>query len=114
MTNSQPPTANSQQPTRPLWSTVVLVSDATTPAGAEAAQRLAALGAWVACGLRAEHEAGKGLVDAIRMDGGRALLLAGDPANAREAWAMLQRLDAEWGAPDIVILTPPAGDPPER
>ena len=101
------------QPTaRPLLGRVALVYDATTPAGAAAARELARLGAWTACALRERHELAQQLVDAIRMDGGRALLLAGDPTQPREAWALLQRLEAEWGAVEIVALVPSPGAPP--
>jgi hypothetical protein len=65
----------------------------------------------VACALRERHEVAQQLVDAIRMDGGRALLLAGDPAQPREAWTLLQRLEAEWGLVEIVALVPSPGDP---
>ena len=102
-----------QPPGRPLLGCVALVYDATAPAGAAAAHELARLGAWTACALRERHEQGKALVDAIRMDGGRALLLAGDPAHPREAWTMLQRLEAEWGPATLVVLVPSPGDPPE-
>jgi NAD(P)-dependent dehydrogenase (short-subunit alcohol dehydrogenase family) len=99
---------------RPLLGRVALVYDATTPAGGAAARELARLGAWTACALRERHEVAQQLVDAIRMDGGRALLLAGDPAQPREAWTLLQRLEAEWGLVELVALVPSPGDPPQQ
>jgi NAD(P)-dependent dehydrogenase (short-subunit alcohol dehydrogenase family) len=94
---------------RPLLGRVVFVYDATTPAGGAAARELARLGAWTACALRERHEVAQALVDAIRMDGGRALLLAGDPTQPREAWTLLQRLEAEWGPVEIAVLVPSPG-----
>lgn len=87
----------------PLYGQIVLVTGATAGAGPRIARRFAAAGAWVGINFRRDLEGAKRLVDVIRSDGGRAMLLPGDVADDAQAWGVVERLDLSWGPPDVVV-----------
>ncbi|MBI3980249.1 MAG: SDR family NAD(P)-dependent oxidoreductase [Chloroflexi bacterium] len=82
---------------------VALVTGAPGQYGRAIARALAAAGAWVAVTYRQDFEAAKALVDAIRSDGGRALPVFGDAGEQEQAWAIVERVDLEWGPVDILV-----------
>src|SRR5262249_2781858 len=82
---------------------IVLVTGAPAGAGPAICRRLAAEGAWVAVNFRRDLEGAKRLVDQLRSDGGRAMLVPGDVALPAQAWAVLERVDLSWGPTVIVV-----------
>jgi NAD(P)-dependent dehydrogenase (short-subunit alcohol dehydrogenase family) len=82
---------------------VVLVSGATRSVGRVAAQVFAAEGAWIAVNYRADVAGAKSLVDAIRSDGGRALLAPGDVRTSEGAWTVARYVEHEWAQIDILL-----------
>ncbi|WP_219419432.1 3-oxoacyl-ACP reductase FabG [Pseudonocardia nigra] len=81
---------------------VAIVTGAARGIGAATARRLAADGLAVAV-LDLEEAAAKATVDAIEADGGRALAVGADVADAEQAEAAVARVTAELGAPTVLI-----------
>jgi NADP-dependent 3-hydroxy acid dehydrogenase YdfG len=84
---------------------IALVVDAPVGIGPAIARRLGARGAWVAVNFRRDLEGAKRLVDAIRSAGGRATLVPGDAADPAQAWAVVERIDLQWGPVDLVVVS---------
>jgi NAD(P)-dependent dehydrogenase (short-subunit alcohol dehydrogenase family) len=84
---------------------VALVTGAAYGLGRASAALFAAAGAWVAVNYRADIHGAKSLVDAIRSDGGRALLAPGDLRTSEGAWTVARYVEHEWGQIDIVLHT---------
>jgi 3-oxoacyl-[acyl-carrier protein] reductase len=82
---------------------IVLVTGASAGAGPHIAARFASAGAWVGVNFRRDLAGAKRLADDLRSAGGRALLLPGDVADPAQAWAVVERLDLQWGPPDVVV-----------
>jgi NAD(P)-dependent dehydrogenase (short-subunit alcohol dehydrogenase family) len=82
---------------------IVLVTGAPAGAGWRITQRFAMAGAWVGVNFRRDLAGAKRLVDELRSAGGRAVLLPGDAADPAQAWAMVERLDLQWGPLDLVV-----------
>ncbi len=92
---------------------VALVSGATQGVGRAAAQLFAAEGAWIAVNYRTDVHGAKALVDAIRSDGGRALLAPGDVRTPAGAWTVARYVEHEWAQIDILLHTAPLLGPGE-
>ena len=88
-----------------LQARVALVTGAVYGLGRVSAALFAAAGAWVAVNYRADIHGAKSLVDAIRSDGGRALLAPGDLRMPEGAWTVARYVEHEWGHIDIVLHT---------
>ncbi len=71
--------------------------------GRAAARLFAAHGAWVAVCFRADYRGAKSLVDEIRSDGGRALVVPGDARTPEGAWAAARYVEQEWAQIDILL-----------
>lgn len=84
---------------------VALVTGAASGLGRLSAQLLAAGGAWVAVNYRSDVGGAKSLLDAIRSEGGRALLAPGDIRAPEGAWTVARYVEHEWGHIDIVLHT---------
>jgi len=82
---------------------IVLVTGAPAGAGWQIAARFASAGAWVGVNFRRDLARAKRLVDVLRSAGGRATLVHGDVADPAQAWTIVERLDLQWGPPDIVV-----------
>ncbi len=82
---------------------IVLITGAPAGIGPLLGSRLAMDGAWIGVNFRRDLEGAKQLVDAIRCDGGRAMLVPGDSADPAGAWSILERVDLQWGPPDVVV-----------
>jgi NAD(P)-dependent dehydrogenase (short-subunit alcohol dehydrogenase family) len=89
--------------TRQLAGRIVLVTGAPAGPGPAICRRLAAEGAWVGVNFQRDLESAKRLVDQIRSDGGRAMLVPGDVAIPAQAWAVVERIDLAWGPLDFVV-----------
>src|SRR5262245_52481510 len=92
---------------------VVLISGATCGVGRRCAQLFAAEGAWIAVNYRADLHGAKAVVDAIRSDGGRALLAPGDVRSPEGAWTVVRYVEQEWAQIDILLHAAPLLDPDE-
>jgi 3-oxoacyl-[acyl-carrier protein] reductase len=92
---------------------VALVSGATQGVGRVAARLFAAEGAWIAVNYRTDVHGAKALVDAIRSDGGRALLAPGDVRTPEGAWTVARYVEHEWAQIDILLHTAPLLGPGE-
>jgi 3-oxoacyl-[acyl-carrier protein] reductase len=92
---------------------VVLVSGATQGVGRSAARLFAAEGAWVAVNYRADVHGAKAIVDAIRSDGGRAMLAPGDVRTPEGAWTVVRYIEHEWAQIDVLVHTAPLLGPDE-
>jgi NAD(P)-dependent dehydrogenase (short-subunit alcohol dehydrogenase family) len=92
---------------------VALVTGAAYGLGRMSAQLFAAAGAWVAVNYRSDIHGAKSLLDAIRSDGGRALLAPGDIRTPEGAWAVARYVEHEWAQIDIVLHTAPLPGPDE-
>jgi hypothetical protein len=88
-----------------LHGRVALVTGAASGLGRASAVLFAAAGAWIAVNYRADLQGAKSLVDAIRSDGGRALLAPGDIQRPEGAWTVARYVEHEWGQIDIVLHT---------
>jgi NAD(P)-dependent dehydrogenase (short-subunit alcohol dehydrogenase family) len=88
-----------------LHKRVALVTGAAYGLGRVCAELLAAAGAWVAVNERSDIHGAKSLLDAIRSDGGRALLAPGDIRTPEGAWTVARYVEDEWGQIDIVLHT---------
>jgi 3-oxoacyl-[acyl-carrier protein] reductase len=77
---------------------VVLISGATQVVGRSAARLFAAEGAWIAVNELVDLHGAKALVDAIRSDGGRAMLAPGDVRTPEGAWTVARYVEHEWGS----------------
>ena len=84
---------------------VALVVGATEGKGRVVARLFAAHGAWVAVCFRADYKGAKSLVDEIRSDGGRALVVPGDGRTAEGAWAVARYVEQEWAQIDVLLHT---------
>ena len=84
---------------------VALITGASYGLGRVCAELFAAAGAWVAVNYRADVHGAKSLLDAIRSDGGRALLAPGDIRTPEGAWTVARYVEHEWGQIDIVLHT---------
>jgi NAD(P)-dependent dehydrogenase (short-subunit alcohol dehydrogenase family) len=84
---------------------VALITGAAYGLGRVSAELFAAAGAWVALNYRADVHGAKSLLDAIRSDGGRALLAPGDIRTPEGAWTVARYVEHEWGHIDIVLHT---------
>ena len=71
--------------------------------GRAAARLFAAQGAWVAICFRADYRGAKSLVDEIRSDGGRALVVPGDARTPEGAWAAARYVEQEWAQIDVLL-----------
>src|SRR5258708_39623281 len=74
---------------------VALITGCTSPLGSDIARLLAAQGAWIALNYFADNQAAKTLLDAIRGNGGRCMLAAGNVRDAEGAWKEARYLEAE-------------------
>jgi NAD(P)-dependent dehydrogenase (short-subunit alcohol dehydrogenase family) len=88
-----------------LQGRVALVTGAVYGLGRVSAALFAAAGTWVAVNYRADLHGAKSLVDAIRSDGGRALLAPGDIRTPEGAWTAARYVEHEWGQIDILLHT---------
>jgi NAD(P)-dependent dehydrogenase (short-subunit alcohol dehydrogenase family) len=88
-----------------LHGRVAFVTGAAYGLGRASATLFAAAGAWVAVNYRADVHGAKLLVDAIRSDGGRALLAPGDIRTPEGAWTVARYVEHEWEHIDIVLHT---------
>jgi NAD(P)-dependent dehydrogenase (short-subunit alcohol dehydrogenase family) len=88
-----------------LHGRVALVTGAAYGLGRASAALFAAAGAWIAVNYRADIHSAKSLADAIRSDGGRALLAPGDIRTSEGAWTVARYVEHEWGQVDIVLHT---------
>jgi NAD(P)-dependent dehydrogenase (short-subunit alcohol dehydrogenase family) len=88
-----------------LQGRVAFVTGAAYGLGRASAALFAAAGAWIAVNERADVHGAKSLVDAIRSDGGRALLAPGDIRTPEGAWTTARYVEHEWGSIDIVLHT---------
>ncbi len=82
---------------------VALITGCTSPLGSDIARLLAAQGAWIALNYFADNQAAKTLLDAIRGNGGRCMLAAGNVRDAEGAWKVARYVEAEWAQIDILI-----------
>ncbi|HEX9987541.1 MAG TPA: SDR family NAD(P)-dependent oxidoreductase [Chloroflexia bacterium] len=82
---------------------VALVIGATEGLGRVVARLFAAHGAWVAVCFRADYQRAKSLVDEIRSDGGRGLVVAGDARTSEGAWAVARYVEQEWAQIDVLL-----------
>jgi NAD(P)-dependent dehydrogenase (short-subunit alcohol dehydrogenase family) len=88
-----------------LQQRVVLITNATSPAGQAIAQSFAAQGAWVAVHFFNDAHGAKSLVDTLRSDGGRALLAPGSVHDEEGAWSLIERIEMEWRQVDVLVHT---------
>jgi NAD(P)-dependent dehydrogenase (short-subunit alcohol dehydrogenase family) len=84
---------------------VALVTGATQGIGRQAARLFAAEGAWIAVNYFADSHGAKSLIDAIRSDGGRAMLAPGSARDPEGAWRIARYVELEWAQIDILIHT---------
>jgi hypothetical protein len=84
---------------------VALITGCTSPLGSSVAQMLAAQGAWIALNYFADNVAAKGLLDAIRCEGGRGMLAAGSVRDAEGTWKVARYVELEWAQIDILVHT---------
>lgn len=82
---------------------VALVIGATEGLGRVVARLFAAHGAWVAVCFRADYQRAKSLVDEIRSDGGRGLVVPGDARTSEGAWATARYVEQEWAQIDVLL-----------
>jgi 3-oxoacyl-[acyl-carrier protein] reductase len=92
---------------------VVLISGATQQVGRTAARLFAAEGAWIAINYRADIHGAKAIVDAIRSDGGRAILAPGDVRTPEGAWTVVRYVEHEWAQIDVLVHAAPLLGPDE-
>lgn len=71
--------------------------------GREVARLFAAQGAWIAVCFRADYRGARSLVDQIRSDGGRALVVPGDARTQEGAWAAARYVEQEWAQIDVLL-----------
>jgi len=81
---------------------VAIVTGAARGIGAATAQRLAQDGFAVAV-LDLDENAGKGTVEAIEADGGRALAVGANVCDSEAVEATVERVVAELGAPTVLV-----------
>ncbi|WP_166866406.1 MULTISPECIES: 3-oxoacyl-ACP reductase FabG [unclassified Salinibacterium] len=81
---------------------IAIVTGAARGIGAAVASRLASDGAAVAV-VDLDEASTAATVDAIRADGGRAIGIGADVANAEQVAAAVERTAAELGAPTILV-----------
>lgn len=67
------------------------------------AQSFAASGAWVIVHSCADVDGTKQVVDQVRSNGGRAIPAISALNDAGSAWALIERIIAEWGQLDVLI-----------
>jgi enoyl-[acyl-carrier-protein] reductase (NADH) len=96
-----------------LHGRVALVTGATSGLGRVSVELFATAGAWVAVNYRSDIHGAKSLLDAIRSDGGRALLAPGDIRTPEGAWTVARYVEHEWEQIDIVLHTAPLLGPDE-
>jgi hypothetical protein len=53
--------------------------------------------------FRADYQRAKSLVDEIRSDGGRGLVVAGDARTSEGAWAVARYVEQEWAQIDVLL-----------
>ncbi len=82
---------------------VVLVTGATQGIGRLTARLFAAEGAWVAVSYYADNQGAKSLIDEIRSDGGRAMLVPGDARDREGAWRIVRYVESEWAQIDGLV-----------
>ena len=93
-----------------------LVTGGSRGIGAAAARRLAAEGARVTIGWRADEAAARAVVEAIRGAGGEAEAVRGDVGVKAEVEASVERAAERWGRLDVLVnaagvaLPEPLGD----
>ena len=88
---------------RELGGRVTLVCGSTQGLGRVVARLFATEGAWIAVNFRADIEGAKSLVDEIRSDGGRALLVPGDVRTYEGAWTVARYVEQEWAQVDVLL-----------
>lgn len=86
-----------------LGGRVTLVTGATDGLGRMVARLFAAQGGWIAVCFRADYQGAKSLVDEIRSDGGRALVVPGDVRTPEGAWAAARYVEHEWAQIDVLV-----------
>ena len=82
---------------------MALVCGSTQGLGRVVARLFATEGAWIAVNFRADIEGAKSLVDEIRSDGGRALLVPGDVRTYEGAWTVARYVEQEWAQVDVLL-----------
>ncbi len=82
---------------------VALVTGATQGVGRRAARLFAAEGAWIAVNYFADNHGAKSLIDEIRSEGGRAMLMPGSARDAEGAWRMARHVELDWAQIDILV-----------
>ncbi|MGN5381813.1 SDR family NAD(P)-dependent oxidoreductase [Streptomyces lasalocidi] len=71
--------------------------------GAAVARRLASEGAAVAIGYRGNKDAADALVDELAANGGRAIAVQADAADAEQTQALIDRVVTEFGRLDVLV-----------
>ncbi len=82
---------------------VVLLAGMEGSAGEAIVQAFADSGAWVVVHSCQELEGTKRIVDRVRSDGGRAMPAIGVTDDAASAWALIERIVAEWAQLDVLV-----------
>ncbi len=82
---------------------VVLLAGVEGSAGETIAQAFAGSGAWVVVHSCQDLEGTKRIVDRIRSNGGRAMPAIGVTDDAASAWALIERIVAEWAQLDVLV-----------
>jgi short chain dehydrogenase len=93
---------------------VVLACGATTGVGRVVVRMFASHGAWVAVLFRSDIAGAKSLVDEIRAEGGRAIMVPGDVLTQEAAWKIARYVEHEWGQVDVLIFASPLAPDEER
>src|SRR5215472_12378796 len=97
-----------------LQDQVVLITGASRGIGAATALLLASHGAAIGVNYHQNAERARGVVEAIRASGGRALAIQASVDNEQEVESMVQRVEQELGPIDTLVLNAIAGNrPPE-
>lgn len=96
--------SNARKGLEMLKDRVALITGASRGMGAATARLLAAHGATVAVNYLNNREAGERVVNEIKQNGGRALLLQGDVTVQSEAERIVRQAQQELGPIDILVL----------
>jgi len=86
-----------------------LVTGSSRGIGADTARYLAAAGARVVINYRNKEARAQKLVDAVRAEGGDAIAVGADLTDADSTSAMFDRIAAEWGGLDILVMNASGG-----
>ncbi|OIJ88978.1 dehydrogenase [Streptomyces sp. MUSC 14] len=82
---------------------VAVITGGSGGIGAAVARRLASEGAAVAIGYRGNKDAADALVDELAANGGRAIAVQADAADAEQTQALIDRVVTEFGRLDVLV-----------